>query len=76
VTPSFVRAAHATPTNEPAEAIEAFAFARPVTPIWMAVLLSVSTEPSATNHASRTTLAILINVKCVLTKLSSLRFRT
>ena len=75
VTPSFVRSAHATPTNEPLEAIEAFAFARPVTPISMAVPLRVSTEPPAPSH-SRTAVAIPINVKCVFTKLSSLRFRT
>jgi hypothetical protein len=56
--------------NTPLEVIEAFAFARPVTPVSMTVPLRLSTEPPATIHASRTTLA-LINATCVFTNLSS-----
>jgi hypothetical protein len=75
VTPSFVRAAQTTPTKDPLDAIDAFAFARPATPISIAVRLRVLAGPAVMIQASSPTPTIPLNVTGILTEFSSPRLR-
>jgi hypothetical protein len=70
VTPSFVRAAQATATKEPLDAIEAFAFARPAMAMSTACRFSPLSGLGAIIQASSTTLAIPIKVPGILTAFS------
>src|SRR5215471_16832807 len=52
--PCPVRAAHATPTNAPVVAIDALAFARPLTPMTTAASLRGVIDAAAATDATRT----------------------